>query len=99
MPLNRKTLCICHYTWHLNRVKRSDLLMSKQVMDRIEYLVLLVAEFAARSKVSEAMAYRYLNQYGALALCDKHYNVMHTLSVEENIQTLREYCHRRGGNL
>ena len=73
--------------------------MSKQVMDRIEYLVLLVAEFAARCKVSEAMAYRYLNQYGALALCDKHYNVMHTLSVEENVQTLREYCQRRGGNL
>ena len=35
--------------------------MSKQVMDRIEYLVLLVAEFAARCRVSEAMAYRYLN--------------------------------------
>ncbi|MCI5504891.1 MAG: DUF3791 domain-containing protein [Prevotella sp.] len=73
--------------------------MSKQVMDRIEYLVLLVAEFAAHNRVSEAKAYRYLNQYGALALCDKHYNVMHTLSVEENIQTLREYCQRRGGNL
>lgn len=86
-------------TWHLSGVKRSDLLMSKQVMDRIEYLVLLVAEFASHSRVSEAMAYRYLNQYGALALCDKHYNVMHTLSVEENIQTLREYCQRRGGNL
>lgn len=73
--------------------------MSKQVMDRIEYLVLLVAEFAAHNRVSEAKAYRYLNQYGALALCDKHYNVMHTLSVEENIQTLQEYCQRRGGNL
>ena len=36
---------------------------------------------------------------GALALCVKHYHVMHTLSVEENIQTLREYCQRRGGNL
>ena len=56
--------------------------MSKQVMDRIEYLVLLVAEFATHTGVSEAKAYRYLNQYGALALCDKHYNVMHTLSVE-----------------
>ena len=73
--------------------------MAKLMTDKIEYLVLLVAEFAARYKVSEQAAYRYLNQYGALALCDKHYNVMHTLSVEENIQTLREYCHRRGGNL
>ena len=73
--------------------------MSKQMVDKIEYLVLLVAEFAAHSKVSESMAYRYLSQYGALALCDKHYHIMHTLSVEENIQTLREFCQRRGGNL
>ena len=73
--------------------------MSKQMMDKIEYLVLLVAEFAAHCKVSEAKAYRYLKQHGALALCDKHYNVMHTLSVDENIKTLREYCQRRGGSL
>ena len=73
--------------------------MPKLTLDKIEYLVLLVAEFAFHSKISEAMAYRYLRQYGALALCDKHYNVMHTLSVDENIQTLREYCRRRGGDL
>ena len=73
--------------------------MSKQVMDKIEYLILLVAEFAAQSKVSEAKAYRYLSQFGALSLCDKHYNIMHTLSVDENIQTLKEYCRRRGGDL
>ena len=74
-------------------------LMSKLMIDKIEYLVLLVAEFAVHSKVSEAVAYRYLSQYGALSLCNKHYNVMHTLSVDENIQTLREYCQRRGGKL
>ena len=73
--------------------------MSRLMIDKIEYLVLLVAEFAAHSRVSEAMAYRYLSRYGALTLCDKHYNVMHTLSVEENIQALKEYCQRRGGNL
>ena len=73
--------------------------MSKQLLDKIEYLVLLVAEFAAQCKVSESVAYRYLRGYGALALCDKHYNIMHTLSVEENIQTLREYCQKRGGEL
>jgi len=71
--------------------------MSKLLMDKIEYLVLLVAEFAACCKVSEAKAYRYLSQHGALALCDKHYNIMHTLSVDENIQTLRDYCKRKGG--
>ena len=69
--------------------------MAKSVIDRIEYLVLLVAEFARLNKVSEVQSYRYLQQYGALALCEKHYNIMHTLSVEENLQTLREYCQRK----
>lgn len=73
--------------------------MSKSVLDKVEYLILLIAEFSARCKVTEAQAYRYLNQYGALALCDKHYNIMHTLSIEENIQTLQAYCQRKGGTL
>lgn len=62
-------------------------------------LFLLIAAFASRSNVSEAEAYRYLSQYGALALCDKHYGIMHTLSLEENIQTLQAYCQRKGGTL
>ena len=73
--------------------------MAKSVIDRIEYLVLLVAEFARLNKVSEVQSYRYLQQYGALTLCEKHYNIMHTLSVEDNLQTLKEYCKRKGGNL
>ena len=73
--------------------------MSKLVIDKIEYLILLVAEYASRCKVSEVQAYRYLSQYGALLLCDKHYNIMHTLPVDENIQILRSYCQRKGGTL
>ena len=69
------------------------------MLNKIEYLVLLVAAFAARTNVSEVQAYRYLNHYGALALCDKHYGIMHTLSLEENIQTIKDYCQRKGGNL
>lgn len=73
--------------------------MAKSVIDKIEYLVLLVAEFARISNVSEVQSYRYLKHYGALTLCEKHYNIMHTLSVEENLQTIREYCLQKGGNL
>ena len=73
--------------------------MAASVIDKIEYLVLLVAAFATRSKVTEAQAYRYLSQYGALALCDKHYGIMHTLSLDENIQTLKDYCQIKGGTL
>ncbi len=73
--------------------------MSVLMRNKIEYLVLLVAAFASRSRVSETQAYNYLNQYGALALCDKHYGIMHTLSLEENIQTIKDYCQRKGGAL
>ena len=73
--------------------------MAATVIDKIEYLVLLAAAFATRSKFTEAQAYRYLSQYGALALCDKHYGIMHTLSLDENIQTLKDYCQRKGGTL
>lgn len=73
--------------------------MSKEVLNTIEYIIVLVAGFAAGTNLSETEAYRYLNRYGAIALCEKHYGVMHTLSVEENIQTLRAYCQRKGGKL
>ena len=73
--------------------------MAESVIDKIEYLVLIVATFATHTKVSEVQAYRYLSSYGALALCDKHYGIMHTLSVEENIQMLQDYCRRKGGKL
>ena len=73
--------------------------MSKKLRDKVEYLVLLIAEFAVRCKVTEAQSYRYLNQYGALALCDKHYDIMHTLSVEKNVETIQSYCRRKGGTL
>ena len=73
--------------------------MAAPVINKIEYLVLLVAAFASRSNITEAEAYRYLNRYGALALCDKHYGIMHTLSLNENLETLQAYCQRKGGTL
>jgi len=73
--------------------------MAASVINKIEYLVLLVAAFASRSNITEAEAYRYLSRYGALALCDKHYGIMHTLSLNENLETLQAYCQRKGGTL
>lgn len=73
--------------------------MSANIMNIIEYLVLIVSEFANRNCISEAEAYAYLGNFDALALCEKHYGVMHTLSVEENIDSLIEYCRRKGGKL
>ena len=77
--------------------------MAASVLNKIEYLVLLVAAFAAQSKISEAQAYRYLSQYGALALCEKHYsckcskpNGTHGTPVSKNEKTkIRAYAATR----
>ncbi len=66
--------------------------MQRTVIDKIEYLILLVSEFASHNNVSEVQAYRYLSQYGVLALCEKHYNIMHTLSVEDNMLLFHLIC-------
>lgn len=73
--------------------------MSKHTIDKIEYIILLVSEFALRHKITEVQAYNYLSQYGAVALCDKHYNIMRTLSVDENIMAIKSYCQHKGGTL
>ena len=91
--LDLKTFCI------FATITANNAIMAASVLNKIEYLVLMVAAFASRTNVSEAQAYRYLSQYGALALCDKHYGIMHTLSLEENIETLQAYCQRKGGKL
>ena len=73
--------------------------LTASVLNKIEYLVLLVAAFASRRNVTESESYRYLSEYGALTLCEKHYGIMHTLSLDENIRTLQAYCQRKGGRL
>ena len=76
-----------------DRVKHVD----RMVFDaaKVEYLVFLVSEFAERLRLPEAKAYRYLRQTGAFSLCDRHYGVMHTLPLEDNLRTIQDYCRRK----
>ena len=67
--------------------------------DKIQYLVALISEFAAHFGLSDSQAARYMTRYGAVELCDKHYNVMHTLPWLDNIQSIATFCRRKGGLL
>jgi len=67
--------------------------------DKIQYLVALISEFAQHYHLTPAQAERYISRYGALELCDKHYNSMHTLSWSDNINSIATYCRRKGGKL
>ena len=66
---------------------------------KIEYLVMLIAEFAKRYHITSQEAFRYLRRYKGFELCDVHYGIMHTLSLDKNLDSLYRYCKKNGGVL
>ena len=73
--------------------------MSKPVIDRINYMVALITEFAKSKGLSTQQAYNYLQDYKGLDFVEKFYDVEHTLSFENTVEDLTAYCKRMGGTL
>ncbi|MBO7623920.1 MAG: DUF3791 domain-containing protein [Bacteroidales bacterium] len=73
--------------------------MSKSVLDRINYFVALITEFAKAHHISTSQAYVYLQNYKGLDFVEKFYDVEHTFSFENTVEDLTAYCKRMGGNL
>ena len=73
--------------------------MDKKVVDKVNYMIDVISDFAAMHSLSNAQSYRYLNRYKGLEFIDKHYEVEHTLPFEDVITDLTAYCRRKGGAL
>lgn len=73
--------------------------MSKSVLDRINYLVALITEFATAHNISTTQAYEYLQKYKGLDFVEKYYDVEHTFSFDNTVEDLTAYCKRMGGTL
>ena len=69
------------------------------IKDISEYIVLLIAAFANHYSMTDAEAYRYLNRYGAIKVAHDFYDVMHTQSFDDMVQSMASYCRRKGGML
>lgn len=69
------------------------------IKDISEYIVLLIAAFANHYSITEIEAYRYLNSYGAIKVAHDFYDVMHTQPMNDMVQSMASYCHRKGGRL
>lgn len=73
----------------------SDSLMK----DKIDYIIMLIGEFAKRNNMTQRQAYRYIAQFKGIELCDKHYGIMHTLPLDDNLDSLSLYCRKNGGSI
>ena len=69
------------------------------VKDISEYIVALIAAFASHYSMTDAEAYRYLNAHGAIKVMHDYYDVMHTQSFDDMVQSMASYCQRKGGTL
>ncbi len=65
----------------------------------LEFLVALVSELAAHLGISQDTAYNYIREYKGLEYYFKHYNILHTLSFEENVEDILQVCANNGGLL
>ncbi len=71
----------------------------RDVKNRIGYVVACVNEFASRYHLSVKEAYNYLRRFKGVELLLKHYDVMHTLSIDESVENLQIACFKRGGRV
>ena len=69
------------------------------VSAKIENIIMLIKLFARHFGLSFQQAYRYVSIHQGIEYAEQHYNVLHTLSFEDQVEGLATYCHKKGGAL
>ena len=58
------------------------------VSAKIEYIIMLIKLFARHFGLSFQQAYRYVSIHQGIEYAEQHYNVLHTLSFEDQVEGL-----------
>lgn len=73
--------------------------MLRTEQNKIKFIIALVAEFSKTYQLKQKQAFNYLRRFKGLDFLEKHYNIMHTQSFEDVIESLIIVCQRNGGQL
>lgn len=73
--------------------------MLRTEQNKIKFIIALVAEFSRTYQLKQKQAFNYLRRFKGLDFLEKHYNIMHTQSFEDVIESLIIVCQRNGGQL
>lgn len=73
--------------------------MKYNIQDIAEYIVAMVSEFAARHKLLDSQAFRYLDFHRGISFIEDHYGIIHTLDFDEALESVTLYCRNAGGKL
>lgn len=74
--------------------------MSREdITNRLEFIVACVGEFSMKHGLSNKEAYAYLRRFSGIEFLLKHYEAIHTLSIDEVVDDLQVLCMRNGGKV
>lgn len=64
---------------------------------KINYTVVCVNEFANKHKIPSKEAFFYLYDHKGIDFIKEHYDVEHTLSLDDAVEDLTTVCRNNGG--
>ena len=71
----------------------------RETKNRIDYTVMIVRDFADVHNMSPRQAHSYLRRHKAMDYMEQFYDVEHTLSPSDTINTLGIISRRNGGEI
>jgi len=72
-------------------------IMPHEEIKRINYVVVCVNEFAYNTGLSVQEAFRYLYNHKGIEFIKNHYDIEHTLSLDDAVEDLKIICRNNGG--
>ena len=74
-----------------------EVITQSQNQKLISYIVLCIKSFSKEFNMSFVEAYRYLENFGAIQFIVKHYEIEHTLSIDDAVEDMQAICRKNGG--
>ena len=73
--------------------------MNYPLSDIIEYLFVIIDDFAGAFNLTDSQAYNYIRNHNGINFVKNNYGVMHTLDYCEAVESVAAFCRRNGGKL
>ena len=68
-----------------------------ELKKKINYTVVCVNEFANRFNLEKKEAFTYLYDFKGIEFIKEHYDIEHTLSIDDAVDDLTLVCRNNGG--
>lgn len=73
--------------------------MTRELSNKIEYLLACIGAFAGRFRMTNRQAYIYLKAHCGLDFLNKFYDIEHTQSIDDAVDDAAAICGRHGGTV